>query len=46
MVQLFGGVYHLNMKKMIVMSISSPVEVGEGYMVCVGSKKVYCLTDP
>lgn len=25
---------------------SSPVAVGEGYMVCVGNKKVYCLTDP
>ncbi|MBL1211890.1 MAG: PQQ-binding-like beta-propeller repeat protein [Ignavibacteriae bacterium] len=24
----------------------SPVAVGEGYMVCVGNKKVYCLTDP
>ncbi len=25
---------------------SSPVAVGEGYMVCIGNKKVYCLTDP
>lgn len=25
---------------------SSPVAVGEGYMVNVGSKKVYCLNDP
>lgn len=25
---------------------SSPVSVGEGYMVCIGSKKVYCLTVP
>lgn len=24
----------------------SSVAVGEGYMVCVGNKKVYCLTDP
>ncbi len=24
----------------------SPVAVGEGYMVCIGNKKVYCLTDP
>lgn len=25
---------------------SSPVAVGEGYLVCIGNKKVYCLTDP
>lgn len=25
---------------------SSPVAVGEGYMVDVGSRKIYCLTDP
>ncbi len=25
---------------------SSPVAVGDGYMVCIGNKKVYCLTDP
>lgn len=25
---------------------SSPVAVGDGYMVCVGNKKVYCLTAP
>jgi len=24
----------------------SPVAVGEGYIVCIGNKKVYCLTDP
>lgn len=27
-------------------SYISPVAVGEGYMVCVGNKKAYCLTDP
>ncbi|MEW5799574.1 MAG: PQQ-binding-like beta-propeller repeat protein [Bacteroidota bacterium] len=29
-----------------ISTYSSPVAVGEGYMVCVGSSKVYCLTIP